>query len=261
VRPPAYNSVIPTNVGSHPRPAPIALNSTGRAFGGAAGGVRGWTALPLPLCRSEVPTARHRRQRLDVIRPIVKRGRIEVCSRRPHESVHLRVELDLVEESRISKRPEHVAEQHRTEVNDLRRAVVEVDPQTCPAKAVKRCDSMEWMTHAFSLSERLDRQRPPPPLEQSPIGLQLCLMEFRPSLNKPALLHRQRPCNEIDGIDGEDSDQVLVVRMEVRPMVGISGLGEHADDDPEEAAQFRHAAILDPRAPARQLRPDGGSVT
>jgi hypothetical protein len=45
-------------------------------------------------------------------------------------------------------------------------------------------------------------------------------------------------------IDGEDPDIILVVGMEVRAMMWGSGLGEHADDDPEEAGKFGHGTRL-----------------
>jgi hypothetical protein len=57
-------------------------------------------------------------------------------------------------------------------------------------------------------------------------------VDFGPSFDEATLLLMKATADELDGVDCEDTDVILVVRMEVRSTVGRSRLGEHADDDP-----------------------------
>jgi hypothetical protein len=68
-------------------------------------------------------------------------------------------------------------------------------------------------------------------------------MDFAPRFDEATLLLMKATANELDGVDCEDTDVILVVRMEVRSMVGRSRLGEHADDDPEESGDLRHPSF------------------
>ena len=73
---------------------------------------------------------------------------------------------------------------------------------------------------------------------------QLSLMNFCPCFHKPSLPLRQAASDEFDRIDREDPDVVLIIGMEVRAMVRRRGLGEHADDDPEESGDLWHLSRL-----------------
>ena len=59
-------------------------------------------------------------------------------------------------------------------------------------------------------------------------------MNLSPCFHQPALALGKIAADELDGIDREDADVILVVRMEVRSMVGRCWLGEHTDDDSKE---------------------------
>jgi hypothetical protein len=72
-------------------------------------------------------------------------------------------------------------------------------------------------------------------------------MDFSPRFHEPALLLMKIAANELEGVDREDPDLVLVVRVEVRPMVGRCRLGEHTDDDPKESGDLRRPTLESPQ--------------
>src|SRR4029077_19439295 len=72
-------------------------------------------------------------------------------------------------------------------------------------------------------------------------------MDFSLRFHEPALLLMKIAANELEGVDREDPDLVLVVRVEVRSMVGRCRLGENTDDDPKESGDLRHPSLESPQ--------------
>jgi len=68
-------------------------------------------------------------------------------------------------------------------------------------------------------------------------------MDFTPRFHEPALRQVKATANKLEGVDREDTDVILIVRVEVRSMVGCCGLGEHANDDPEESGDLWHPSF------------------
>jgi hypothetical protein len=99
------------------------------------------------------------------------------------------------------------------------------------------------MFHARLLSQRLDLAGRSACLEVVPGGEQLDPMDFTPRFHEPALRLVKTTTNELEGVDREDTGVILIVRVEVRSMVGRCGLGEHANDDPEESGDLRHPSF------------------
>lgn len=60
-------------------------------------------------------------------RPVMQYGRIEVCSIRPHEGMHLGVDLNLFEKSAIPQRAVDLSLQNRLEINLLKSPICEFD--------------------------------------------------------------------------------------------------------------------------------------
>ena len=56
-------------------------------------------------------------------------------------------------------------------------------------------------------------------LQECPVAQQFLAMDFSPRFDKSLLRSRQTATDAFDGIESEHSLQVLVRRMEVRPMV------------------------------------------
>ena len=50
-------------------------------------------------------------------------------------------------------------------------------------------------------------------------------MNLAPCFHEPALLLTEIAADELDGVDREDTDVILIVRMEVRSMVGRCRFG------------------------------------
>src|SRR6185503_2102501 len=90
------------------------------------------------------------------------------------------------------------------------------------------------------LTKRFNLAWSPPFLEPLPGGQELSLMDFGPRLDEAPLPLRQASSNVLNGVDSEDSDIVLIVRMEVRPVMRGIGLGKHPDDDPEKPSDLGH---------------------
>src|ERR1700693_5080674 len=66
-------------------------------------------------------------------------------------------------------------------------------------------------------------------------------MDLGPGFGEPALPLREGACQGLDGIDCEDTNHILVVRMKVRPMMRRGRLREHTDDDAEESGELWHS--------------------
>ena len=74
-------------------------------------------------------------------------------------------------------------------------------------------------------------------------------MQFSPGLDEPALCAGQLSYQELNRVDTKHGYVLLVVGVEVRRVVRLTELHEHADDDPEEPAEFWHAeSFYDPIA-------------
>jgi hypothetical protein len=85
-------------------------------------------------------------------------------------------------------------------------------------------------------------------------------MQFRPCLDKTALLLRKRPGNEFHGTNREDRSFVLSVSMEMRNVMRHAGLGEHADDDSEKPAEFWPSYFLAQKCVFKEKRAPRGSM-
>src|SRR5207249_10134791 len=92
----------------------------------------------------------------------------------------------------------------------------------------------------YLLSKGLDLARWPACLQPVPGGNQFRLMNLGPCFHESALPLGKAAADELDRIDGEDANIILIVRVEVRSMVGRRRLGKHANDDPEESGDLWH---------------------
>src|SRR5438034_11323378 len=70
------------------------------------------------------PAARPADERLDVVWPVVQRGRIEIGAVGPYERMDLGIEPDVPKKCRIAAWPEEVFRQQGFEGDRLRRAVI-----------------------------------------------------------------------------------------------------------------------------------------
>ena len=77
-------------------------------------------------------------------------------------------------------------------------------------------------------------------LQPIPVVKQFLLVQLRPGLHQPSLARGQRSRDQVDRLNSDDGHLILPVGVEVRYVVLPAGLGEHADDDSEKAAEFRH---------------------
>ena len=82
----------------------------------------------------------------------MQRRGIKVCPVRPNQCVHLGVNADLVEQSHVSKRGIQFTGQDRFEVDELRRSVVELNPQDVRRQNLETDYAMDRMTHRFILA-------------------------------------------------------------------------------------------------------------
>ena len=97
---------------------------------------------------------------------------------------------------------------------------------------------------AFSLSQRINRQRPVTRLQSLPIRQQFCLMQFGPRLDHAALSFGQRPRHQFNRINAIDRNLILIVSMKVRRLMRCANLRVHANDNAEKTAEFWHQRIL-----------------
>src|SRR5260370_10828096 len=99
-------------------------------------------------------------------------------------------------------------------------------------------------TSSPPLAKWVDRQRRATFLQPFPIGEQLGLVQFSPRLDKPELAPGKRAGNQLNWIETDNSNVVLIVRVEVRQVVRHAGFHVHANDDPEKTAEVWHGVIL-----------------
>lgn len=79
-----------------------------------------------------------------------------------------------------------------------------------------------------------------PLLQAVPIVEQFLLVQLSPRLNQTALSRRERARDHVDGVNADNRDLFLPVRMKMGDVMLPARFGEHADDDSEKATEFRH---------------------
>jgi len=81
------------------------------------------------------------------LRPVVQGGWIKVCSVGPYQSMHLGVNLHLVEKVRIPQRTVYFPKQERTEINGPGDSIIKLHSQRIGARDLKRADKINCVTH------------------------------------------------------------------------------------------------------------------
>src|SRR5688572_3030319 len=81
-------------------------------------------------------------------------------------------------------------------------------------------------------------------LQERPVVLQFRPVDLCPCLDQTLLRLRQAAAQTLDGVEGKDRCVLLVEGMKVRAAVLNASFHEHADDDSEEARDFRHSTTL-----------------
>ncbi len=79
----------------------------------------------------------------------MKRGRIEVSTIRPDESMDLRVNTHLVENYFVCQWPKQLARKYWSKVDNLCRSIVESDLNPMGTNNLERNNSMNWMVHSI----------------------------------------------------------------------------------------------------------------
>ena len=102
------------------------------------------------------PAARPADERLDVVWPVVQRGRIEIGAVGPYERMDLGIEPDLPKKCRIAERPEEFSRQHGFEVDRLRRAVIERDAQHVATYDLEATNVVDGVVHPSSCFSGFD---------------------------------------------------------------------------------------------------------
>ena len=93
-----------------------------------------WNALPLLGVR---------RQGLEMIRPIMQRGRVEVGAIRPDQRMSFEIDPNLIEQRQVAQRPEQLSGQNRLKIDGLFHAIVESDAQRVWGDNLERRDPVE----------------------------------------------------------------------------------------------------------------------
>jgi len=78
-------------------------------------------------------------------------------------------------------------------------------------------------------------------------------MDFHPGFDQTFLWLQQATAKALNRVDGENGRVLLVVRVEMRPMVGLAGFDVHPDYDSVEPREFRHRPTLTSSSPSRGL--------
>ena len=68
-------------------------------------------------------------------------------------------------------------------------------------------------------------------MQPSPVGQQFLVMQFRPSLHQTLLSPWQLSCDQLYGVNGVNSDGILVVGVEMGAVMNAERLDIHADDE------------------------------
>jgi hypothetical protein len=85
---------------------------------------------------------------------------------------------------------------------------------------------------------------PLPSLQPLPIRDEFVLVQFRPGFDQPVLAARKRATDQLDGVNALNTDSVLVVRVEMRPVMWSAGFGIHTNNDPKKACNLWHVLII-----------------
>ncbi len=93
------------------------------------------------------PRTRSLGHRGERFRPVVKSGRIKVSAIRPNEGVNLWVQPNLLEDFRVTQRPEQRSGQHGLEIDVAHYAVAERDSQPVRTDHLEVRDAVEGMNH------------------------------------------------------------------------------------------------------------------
>jgi hypothetical protein len=188
------------------------------------------------------PRLGSRREFIADTRPIMKGGRVEVGSIRPHKRAGLGIHGHTIESSHVLKRAEEGAVEHRPKIDALLSAVIKRHRKTIRTNDLEPGDAVDRMRH--TLPQWLDLDRRTTGLQQVPILLQLGPMNLHSGFNQALLGLRQSAAEAVERVDREDGGLILIVRVEMRPMMRLAGLDEHANDDSEESREFRHSPTL-----------------
>ena len=77
-----------------------------------------------------------------------------------------------------------------------------------------------------------------------PIRDEFVLVQFRPGFDQPVLAARENATDQLNGVNAINTDSVLVVRVEMRPVMWSTGFGIHTNNDPKKAGNFWRALII-----------------
>jgi len=91
-------------------------------------------------------------------------------------------------------------------------------------------------------------------MEQFPVGEQLRLVQFSPGFYQSPLPLWKPARDQFDRIDAENSHVVLIPGVKMSDMMRRARFGEHADNDPEKPAEFRHKRQTIPNRSTERLR-------
>lgn len=72
-------------------------------------------------------------------------------------------------------------------------------------------------------------------------------------MGAPETFIEEATAKALNRVDGETGRVFLVVRVEMRPMVGLAGFDVHPDYDSVEPRKFRHRPTLASSSPGRRL--------
>jgi hypothetical protein len=128
---------------------------------------------------------------------------------------------ELLPRMKVVVRVDHPAVEEATFAADLREGRIVISSEEY--KFVNRVD----------LDRRLTR------LQERPV-----VLKFGPMDDEAFLRFRQPAAEAFYCVDGENGRVLLVVRVEMRPMVGLAGFDVHPDYDSVEPREFRHRPAL-----------------
>jgi hypothetical protein len=81
-------------------------------------------------------------------------------------------------------------------------------------------------------------------LQPLPIRREFVSVQFCPGYDQPVLAARESATDQLNGVNAINTNSVLVVRMEMRPVMGCTRFGIHTNNDPEKACNFWHELII-----------------
>ena len=87
-----------------------------------------------------------------MLRPIVERCRVEIRARRPDDSVHLRIEADLLEQAWIPQRSEQFARENWFKINRADQSIIESQAQRIRSDSLDFFNAINRMFHTRNLA-------------------------------------------------------------------------------------------------------------